>query len=217
MTMGLVKGWNADVVDVETAFLYEDLEEEIYMQLTEGYKSLKMASNDEHLALQKVLYGLVQAAWQWWKKFIWTLIQLGFSKCETDVCLLNRIDKNGVVVFFIYINDSGCVGNRKAIDILVVQLKGIFNIKILGTLWEYIGCWVMPTKDGKGYMLFQPNIIQKIKEKFGSKVEGMKEVEMPFPAGGVVKHPSDKEKKMTTKCRPNTNQELEVYSIWLSI
>ena len=31
MTMGLVKGWSADVVNVETAFLYGDLKEEIYM------------------------------------------------------------------------------------------------------------------------------------------------------------------------------------------
>ena len=62
MTMGLVKGCNVNVVNVETAFLYRDLEEEIYMQFPEGYKSIKMKDNDECLILQKALYGLVQAA-----------------------------------------------------------------------------------------------------------------------------------------------------------
>ena len=45
MTMGLVKGWSVDVVDVKTTFLYGDLKEEIYMQFPEGYKSLRKAIN----------------------------------------------------------------------------------------------------------------------------------------------------------------------------
>ena len=89
------------------------------------------------------------------------------------------------------------MGQRKAIDILIVQLKGIFNVKILRMLREYIGCQVIPTKDGKGYILFQLDIIQKIEEKFGNTMEEMKVVEMPFPAGGAIKCPSKKEEKMT--------------------
>ncbi len=55
--------WNLDaiIVDVETAFLHGDLEEEIYMNLPDGMEGM----DDECLLLLKALYGLVQGARQW--------------------------------------------------------------------------------------------------------------------------------------------------------
>jgi len=52
--------WNLDVIliDVDMAFLYGDLEEEIYMEIPEGLTGFK----DECLLLLKALYGLVQGA-----------------------------------------------------------------------------------------------------------------------------------------------------------
>ena len=57
--------------DIETAFLYGDLDEEIWMQLPEGYSDYvqeitnKTISSTTHcVKLKKALYGLVQAARQ---------------------------------------------------------------------------------------------------------------------------------------------------------
>ena len=36
MVMTLLFGWVAEIVDIETAFLYGDLEEEIYMRMPQG-------------------------------------------------------------------------------------------------------------------------------------------------------------------------------------
>jgi Reverse transcriptase (RNA-dependent DNA polymerase) len=61
---------------IETAFLYSDLDEEIYMRIPEGYARYmlevhnKMIDPSTHvLFLKKAIYGLVQVARQWWKKF----------------------------------------------------------------------------------------------------------------------------------------------------
>ena len=32
----MMYGWDVDIVDIETAFLYGDLDEEIYMKIPEG-------------------------------------------------------------------------------------------------------------------------------------------------------------------------------------
>jgi len=50
--------WNLDaiLIDVDTAFLYGDLEEEIYMDIPEGLTGFK----DECLLLLKAFFGLVQ-------------------------------------------------------------------------------------------------------------------------------------------------------------
>jgi len=54
----LVWKLSAIIIDVDTAFLYGDLDEEIYMQMPEGM----MGFSDKVLLLLKSLYGLVQAA-----------------------------------------------------------------------------------------------------------------------------------------------------------
>ena len=55
--------------DIETAFLYGDLDEELWMQLPDGYSdfvfiyhSIKVHPSTHCVKLKKALYGLVQAA-----------------------------------------------------------------------------------------------------------------------------------------------------------
>ena len=60
--------WNLDakIVDVETAFLHGELDEEIYMDCPEGL----FYGKDECLLLLVSIYGVVQAARQYYLLFI---------------------------------------------------------------------------------------------------------------------------------------------------
>jgi hypothetical protein len=63
--------WNleASIVNVETALLHGELQEEIYMNITEG-----MSYDSKHcLLLIKTIYGLVQSAREFYKKLMATL------------------------------------------------------------------------------------------------------------------------------------------------
>ena len=56
-------GWKGEIVDMETAFLYRKLEEEIYMSIPNGLtEHTKRGLNKKCLVLNKSNYGLVQAA-----------------------------------------------------------------------------------------------------------------------------------------------------------
>ncbi len=110
----------AIIVNVETAFLHRDLEEEIYMNLLDGMEG----SNDKCLLLLKALYGLVQGAHQWWNKLIDILKNIKFKGGFANPCLLMiKHSNDGTVFASIYVNDNFCVGHSKALKTFMEDLK----------------------------------------------------------------------------------------------
>jgi Reverse transcriptase (RNA-dependent DNA polymerase) len=80
--------WNlqASIVDIETALLHGDLQEEIYMNVPED---LQQDSNS-CLLLKKTIYGLVQSAREFYNKLLSTLKSMGFTENKSDPCLLSK-------------------------------------------------------------------------------------------------------------------------------
>jgi Reverse transcriptase (RNA-dependent DNA polymerase) len=167
------------VVDVETAFLYGNLEENIYMKIPQGYREVIGDDVDgDVLELQKSLYGLVQAARQWWKTLTTYMIEkLEFVKSEIDPCLLMREDDDGTVLLGLYVDDILMVGNIEAIEKAVKDLKNQYTIKDLGTIKEYVGVTV--SKESKEISLNQPDIITKLENKFFDKICDLKKYDTP--------------------------------------
>ena len=58
-------------MDVETAFLYGEIDEEIFMKSPVGMEEIDPGSSSEDCyQLVKGIYGLYQAAKQFWEKFV---------------------------------------------------------------------------------------------------------------------------------------------------
>jgi hypothetical protein len=104
-------------LDVKTAFLHGNLEEEIFMEQPEGFKQ----PGTENLVcrLKKSLYGLKQSPRQWYKMFDSYMIQIGYTRCEYDCCVYVRILEDGSYIFLLlYVDDmliaakSMCKVNR---------------------------------------------------------------------------------------------------------
>ena len=72
----MVEKLDSLVMHVETAFLYGDIEEEIFMKSPIGMEEI---DQDHHQKIvtngKKGIYGLCQAARQFWKKFVDTIKQ----------------------------------------------------------------------------------------------------------------------------------------------
>jgi len=72
--------WHIHQMDVFNAFLHSELDDEIYMQLPQGFVS----EGEKVCRLTKSLYGLKQALTQWNHKLTKALLKLKFQQSQHD-------------------------------------------------------------------------------------------------------------------------------------
>ena len=87
----MVEKLDSLVMDVETALLYGEINEEIFMKSPVGMEEIDPGSSSEdYYQLLKGIYGLCQAATQFWKKLVNTVKQepFGFQVSPADPCML---------------------------------------------------------------------------------------------------------------------------------
>ena len=77
-------GFSAKIVKVKTAFLYENLEEDIYVKWPQGMTNVSI---DDSVIWNQCIYGLIQAARKYYKKAIEIFKKAGFIGGNVDPCL----------------------------------------------------------------------------------------------------------------------------------
>ena len=86
----IVEKLDSLVMGVEAAFLYGEIDEEIFMKSPVRMEEIDPGSSSEDCnQLVKGIYGLCQAARQLWKKFVDTakMKPFGFQVSPTDPCM----------------------------------------------------------------------------------------------------------------------------------
>ena len=95
--------WECHQMDVETAFLNGELEEDVYMKQPEGF----IQPGQEHLVckLNKSLYGLKQAGYTWNKKIDATLCSHSFTPLDADNCVYLHQQGSDIIIIALYVDD----------------------------------------------------------------------------------------------------------------
>lgn len=75
--------------DIKTAFLYDNLEENVFMHPLEGFDC-----KGKIFKLKKVLYGLKQASFRWNIRFTNFLKEKNFKALESEQCIFRDADKD---------------------------------------------------------------------------------------------------------------------------
>jgi hypothetical protein len=112
-------------LDVKTAFLNGDIDEELYMDQPTGFKEdSKMVC-----LLKKGLYGLKQASRAWNEKFNHFLIQYGFTRSDADSCVYFQRDENNITIMAIWVDDGLlCSNHQSKLEDIVNYLSEKFEI-----------------------------------------------------------------------------------------
>ena len=152
-------------LDVKTAFLYGELEEDIYMQQPEGF--ISSGKEDLVCLLKKSLYGLKQSPRQWYKRFDSFITTTGFSRSDYDSCVYFKRVDDGFVYLLLYVDDMLIAA--KDIDVIVkikAQLNSEFEMKDLGPAKKILGMEISRDRKAGVLYLSQKGYINKVLKRF---------------------------------------------------
>jgi Reverse transcriptase (RNA-dependent DNA polymerase) len=156
------------LIDVEAVFLNGDLDEIIYMECPDGI----VCEADEVVRLNRSMYGLVQAARQFYLKFKPILISVGFTQCKAEPCLFFKTVNGVLIMMAIHVDDCYVIGK---IDIINQAVKDI-ELKRLKLNVEYntkdsLSCEILFDKARLVAWLGQPHQTKKIKANYEELVK----------------------------------------------
>ena len=158
------RGWQVHHLDVKSAFLNGELQEEVYVSQPEGY----MVKGKENLVykLHKALYGLRQAPRAWNTHLDRSLKELGFTRCTQEQAVYIRGKNCSGVIVGVYVNDLIITGKDPAdITEFKQQMMDEFDMSDLGLLHYYLRIEV---GQGNGKIsIKQAAYAKKVLEQFG--------------------------------------------------
>ena len=168
----MVEKLDSSVMDVETAFLYGEIEEEIFMKSPVGMEEIDPGSSPEDCyQLKKGIYGLCQAARQFWRKFVDTIKKepFGFTVSPADPCMLFKKNYLGICIIIMYVDDMLIIGKREQIQEFATKIQKEFSVKTQHNLADYLGCEFHMNKEQTKGWLGQLSIIKSLEQKFGER------------------------------------------------
>ena len=196
--LGLVASLNLELeqLDVKTAFLHGELEEEIYMEQPEGFKI--KGKEDMVCRLKKSLYGLKQAPRQWYKKFDSFMLNQGYTRTEADPCVyVQRYPDGKFIILLLYVDDMLIIGpDVDMISRLKSNLAKTFDMKDLGSARRILGMEIIRDRKSCKLCLSQEKYIERVLQRFNMK--NAKPVSTPLAAHFKMKKnscPSTREER----------------------
>ncbi|PRQ16639.1 putative RNA-directed DNA polymerase [Rosa chinensis] len=184
-------------MDVKTAFLHGDLEEDIYMSQPEGF--VETGKEDLVCRLRKSLYGLKQSPRQWYKRFDTYMLKIGYTRCLYDCCVYYHVFEDGeIILLLLYVDDMliACKDMSK-IEELKKKLGAEFDMKDLGAAQNILGIEIRRDRKAGKIWLSQEKYILRVLERFN--MDGAKVVSIPLAA----------HYQLSAKQRPSSQKEID--------
>ncbi|GKA51358.1 zinc finger, CCHC-type containing protein [Tanacetum coccineum] len=119
-------------MDMKTAFLNGDIDEEVYMNQPQGF--IMLGNENKVCKLIKSLYGLKRAPKQWHQKFNEVVLSNGYLINQADKCVYSKFDEFGKgVIICLYVDDMLIFGTDQVhIDLTKEFLSSKFSMKDMG-------------------------------------------------------------------------------------
>nr|AQY61295.1 Pol [Coffea arabica] len=156
------------LMDVVTAYLYGNLENDIYMRISEGFNMPEACkSNPKNIysiKLQKSLYGLKQSGRMWYNRLNECLTKEGYTNDPICPCVFIKKNGSNFVIIAVYVDDLNLIGTLEEIQNSVEYLKKEFEIKDFGKTKFCLGLQIEHLKGG--IFVHQTAYTRKVLKRF---------------------------------------------------
>ena len=157
ISLAAQNNWRIHQMDVKSTFLNGVLEEEVYIEQSQGYKA--KGKKDKVLKLKKALYGLKQAPRAWNARIDKYLQERNFIKCPYEHPLYIKIQHGDILIMCLYVDDLIFTGsNPSMFNEFKKEMTKEFEITDIGLMYYYLDIEVKQEDKGiliteEGYML----------------------------------------------------------------
>ena len=178
MTLMIMAGMLAHVVDVKGAFLHREFEdgEIMHMKIPQGFE--KHVPEGSVLLLLKCLIGLKQVAKAFWR----------------DPCSYYKWVNGRLVMMMSWIDDNAIVGQKSDVMELKKALMNQFKCKDCGPMDEYVWSTIEKLKTG-GVKFQQKVLLQSYRDEFD--ILKLRKFNTPAAPGTVLRKPDGGEEILT--------------------
>ncbi|GJY22315.1 putative ribonuclease H-like domain-containing protein [Tanacetum coccineum] len=150
-------------MDVKSAFLYGQIEEEVYVCQPPGFEDPDHP--DKVYKVVKALYGLHQAPRAWYDTLANYLLCNGFERGKIDQTLFIKRHKGHILLVQIYVDDIIFGSTKKELcDEFEKLMKDKFQMSSMGELTFFLGLQVQQKK--KGIFISQDKYVHEILRKY---------------------------------------------------
>jgi hypothetical protein len=152
-------------MDMKTAFLNGELDEEIFMDQPIGF--VVKGQERKVCRLNRSLYELKQSSRQWYKQFHQEVISNGFLMIEEDHCVYVKRSEGSFIILSLYVDDILLAGNNKEfIKTIKEWLSSTFDMKDMGEASFVLGVKIIRGRLRKLFGLSQETYIRKVLKRF---------------------------------------------------
>ncbi|MBW0538675.1 hypothetical protein O181_078390 [Austropuccinia psidii MF-1] len=149
-------------MDVKTAFLHGDLDEDIFIKIPEGYTPTM--KGEVCLKLTKSLYGLRQSPSNWYLRIRRFFTEAGFLPSAADPCFFIRTSGDPC---FVFLHMDNLVIGGLNLQVFKSEIVSTFEMKDLGELKYVLGMKVTRNRSMRTISLSQELYIANLLKDFG--------------------------------------------------
>lgn len=177
-------------IDINGAFLNGDIDRDVYVKPGKGmiYSDLPA---DFVLKLEKGMYGLHQAGWQWRRKLDEAITSMGFRRSLLDGTIYFKKMPDGLTIYLaVYVDDILMIGpNESDLQKIKEEIGKHFTYKDGGKLSKFVGIDFLPMSGG--IRLNQASSIVQLAKRHGCD-QKFPHYSLPFSSGTIL-NPSENE------------------------
>jgi hypothetical protein len=157
------ENWDIHQLDVVGAFLNAKLEEEIYMRQIPGYED----GTNRVLRLKRALYGLKQAPRAWNQTINTSLLQIGYTRLESEPCVYRRLKGGKLSILALYVDDIALFTTPGYAAEAKGELMRLFKMRDMGELGHFLGFRVTRDRKAMTITLAQDAYVKTIVTRSG--------------------------------------------------